>query len=337
MVAIDQKNRAYHTYWLMPYLVPPQATPQAMTSLQGRSGATSEKTAPILASYLYGKDPQELSQEQKDTVTSIITLGTAGIAYGATGDVSGAVNAGEVGKVGVENNNLHPSDFGPMADDMASMFYAEAWKQKQGHSNNSQQSQSINSNLPFLFYVMPEHTTPFLNQNQQSVAKQIKPVMNFNRDAAVVAGYTPYMIGATSVMPTSVKVGSITTVTGYHVTTPKDERTTLGYVSNAVTGGIGGGTLSLAKNTKQAIGIGLGSAYANQVISSKGEDLSLKPSHVVNGIAYGTGRYLGGYNCGDVCQTPIVVAPNTAIGKSSDELYKKYKLSIDEDKKGNNK
>lgn len=61
------------------------------------AGATSEKTAPILSAYLFGKDPQELSQEQKDTITSIITLGTAGIAYGATGDVSGAVNAGEVG------------------------------------------------------------------------------------------------------------------------------------------------------------------------------------------------------------------------------------------------
>ncbi|MDO4895324.1 VENN motif pre-toxin domain-containing protein [Moraxella sp.] len=69
------------------------------------AGATSEKTTPILATYLYGKDPKELSQEQKDTITSIISLGTAGIAYGATGNVSSAVSASEVGKVGVENNN----------------------------------------------------------------------------------------------------------------------------------------------------------------------------------------------------------------------------------------
>lgn len=73
------------------------------------SGATSEYTAPILASYLYGKDTKELTQEQKDTITSIISLGTAGIAYGASdGSVSDAVNAGEVGKVGVENNNNIP-------------------------------------------------------------------------------------------------------------------------------------------------------------------------------------------------------------------------------------
>ena len=288
------------------------------------AGATSEKTAPILASYLYGKDTKELTQEQKDTVTSIITLGTAGIAYGASdGSVSDAVNASEVGKVGVENNNLSPIDFGPIANDLSSMFYAEKWKQEQGNSNVHQQSQSSDSNLPFLFYIMPEHTTPFLNQNQQSAAKQIKPIVQLNRGAATATGYAPYVIGATTVLPASTTIGSTTTVAGYHITTPKDERTTLGYVSNAVTGGVGGVVVTSAKNTKQAIGIGIATAYSNQVISSKGDDLSPKPSHIINGVASGTGKYLGGYHCGDVCQTSIIAVPNTAIGKVSDELYKK--------------
>ena len=62
-------------------------------------GAANEAAAPILSNYLYGtKDPSELNQEQKDTIVSIITLGTASIAYGAMGDVSVAVNASEVGK-----------------------------------------------------------------------------------------------------------------------------------------------------------------------------------------------------------------------------------------------
>ena len=69
------------------------------------SGASSEVAAPALANYLYGtNDPEALSQEQKDTIVSIITLGTASIAYGAMGDVSVAVNASEVGKGAVENN-----------------------------------------------------------------------------------------------------------------------------------------------------------------------------------------------------------------------------------------
>ena len=69
------------------------------------SGATSEAVAPALSDFLFNtKDPKELNQEQKDTITSIITLGTASIAYGAMGDVSVAVSASEVGKGAVENN-----------------------------------------------------------------------------------------------------------------------------------------------------------------------------------------------------------------------------------------
>lgn len=86
----------------------------------------------------------------------------------------------------------------------------------------------------------------------------------------------------------------------------------------AVTGGVGGVAVTSAKNTKQAIGIGVATAYSNQVISSKGDDLSPKPSHIISGVASGTGKYLGGYHCGDVCQTSIIAVPNTAIGKVSD-------------------
>ena len=70
------------------------------------SGATSEAVAPALSDFLFNtKDPSELNQEQKDTITSIITLGTASIACGAMGDVSVAVNASEVGKGSAENND----------------------------------------------------------------------------------------------------------------------------------------------------------------------------------------------------------------------------------------
>ncbi|WP_036388472.1 polymorphic toxin-type HINT domain-containing protein, partial [Moraxella caprae] len=50
------------------------------------------------------------TQEQKDTVTSVITLASTATTYGTTGDVSSAVNAGEVGKVGVEWNSLLGDD-----------------------------------------------------------------------------------------------------------------------------------------------------------------------------------------------------------------------------------
>lgn len=70
--------------------------------------------APILASYLYNtKDPEELTQEQKDTLTSIISLATVSVTHTTTnGDVANVVSASEVGKVGVENNGTVSGNFG---------------------------------------------------------------------------------------------------------------------------------------------------------------------------------------------------------------------------------
>ncbi|MFL1733046.1 VENN motif pre-toxin domain-containing protein [Moraxella oculi] len=70
------------------------------------SGAGSEVAAPALANYLYGtKDPSELSQEQKDTITSILSLTIAAAAYTATdGSTTDAVSGAEIGKVAFEWN-----------------------------------------------------------------------------------------------------------------------------------------------------------------------------------------------------------------------------------------
>nr|WP_254596934.1 VENN motif pre-toxin domain-containing protein [Moraxella bovoculi] len=59
-----------------------------------------------MANYLYGtKDPSELNQEQKDTITSILNLATATAIYTATdGSTTDAVSGAEIGKVGVEWN-----------------------------------------------------------------------------------------------------------------------------------------------------------------------------------------------------------------------------------------
>ena len=70
------------------------------------SGAANEAAAPILSNYLYGtKDPSELNQEQKDTITNILNLATVTTAYTATdGNTTDAVSGAEIGKVGVEWN-----------------------------------------------------------------------------------------------------------------------------------------------------------------------------------------------------------------------------------------
>ena len=74
------------------------------------SAMGAEASAKAVSKYLFGVDkPSELTAEQKQTVSSIVSL--AGIGVGATtGDVANAVNAGEVAKVAVENNTLKKSD-----------------------------------------------------------------------------------------------------------------------------------------------------------------------------------------------------------------------------------
>ena len=75
------------------------------------SAVSSEAAAPTLSKFLFGKDSKELTQDEKDTITNIITLATASTAYAITdGDVANSVSAAEVGKVAVGNNTLKNSD-----------------------------------------------------------------------------------------------------------------------------------------------------------------------------------------------------------------------------------
>ncbi|VEG12946.1 Possible hemagglutinin (DUF637) [Moraxella cuniculi] len=72
------------------------------------SAVGSEAVAPVLSNYLYGKKPNELSQDEKDTITSILSLTTAITTYTTTGgSVADAVNGAEIGRVGVEWNAGH--------------------------------------------------------------------------------------------------------------------------------------------------------------------------------------------------------------------------------------
>ena len=75
--------------------------------LTGGLGASAgEGTAIILSKYIYKVDnPNELTAEQKDTISSIASL--TGVALGATtGNVTDAVNAGETALVAVQDNGL---------------------------------------------------------------------------------------------------------------------------------------------------------------------------------------------------------------------------------------
>ncbi len=76
----------------------------------GNDGLTAglvgaEAAAPLLSSFLYGKEAKDLTAEQKSTISSIV--GLTGTALGATtGDVVSTVQSGQVAQNAVENNFL---------------------------------------------------------------------------------------------------------------------------------------------------------------------------------------------------------------------------------------
>ena len=131
------------------------------------SGATSEAVAPVLSNYLYGtKDPSELNQEQKDTIVSIITLGTASIAYGAMGDVSVAVNTSEVGKGVVENNAVNKSQSGNI---IAFIEFFNNTNTKMGQLVGSDAEKAMLRLNDTNFKLMPSVTPPFNGINDRYI------------------------------------------------------------------------------------------------------------------------------------------------------------------------
>ena len=80
----------------------------------GAAGAAGGEAAHFLASTLYDKSPEKLSEEEKRTVSSLSQV-AAGIAGGSLSDSSdGAIIAAKTAKDSVENNSMaddvHPSD-----------------------------------------------------------------------------------------------------------------------------------------------------------------------------------------------------------------------------------
>ncbi|HCA5285602.1 TPA: hemagglutinin repeat-containing protein [Acinetobacter nosocomialis] len=69
----------------------------------GLSAGGAEAAAPVLSSFLYGKDAKDLTADQKSTISSIV--GLAGSAVGATtGDIGSTVQSGQVAQNAVEDN-----------------------------------------------------------------------------------------------------------------------------------------------------------------------------------------------------------------------------------------
>jgi filamentous hemagglutinin len=71
----------------------------------GLSAGGAEAAAPILAQYLYGKKPSDLTADEKGTISSITGLIASGIGA-STGDIGSTVQSGQVAQNAVENNSI---------------------------------------------------------------------------------------------------------------------------------------------------------------------------------------------------------------------------------------
>ena len=93
----------------------------------GASAGVGEATAPLLSQFLYGKDTNMLTAEQKDTVSSIVSALGAGIGL-TTGNASDAANAAETSKVAAENNDGGPQTYGQSKAELMK----ETWEMNNG-------------------------------------------------------------------------------------------------------------------------------------------------------------------------------------------------------------
>ena len=82
------------------------AAMQGQSALAGAAGAVAGELAGSIAKEMYGKEVADLSESQKQTISSLATI-AAGIAGGLAGDGTAAAVAGaQSGKGVVENNSL---------------------------------------------------------------------------------------------------------------------------------------------------------------------------------------------------------------------------------------
>ncbi|WP_198586683.1 VENN motif pre-toxin domain-containing protein, partial [Escherichia coli] len=86
------------------------AVAQGNNALAGAAGAATGEVVGMIATQMYGKPVSELSETEKQTVSTLATV-AAGLAGGLVGDSGGAAVAGaQSGKTTVENNLLGGSE-----------------------------------------------------------------------------------------------------------------------------------------------------------------------------------------------------------------------------------
>ncbi len=91
------------------------AAAQNKNAMVGATGAATGELVGMMATQLYHKDASQLTEGEKETVSTLATL-AAGLAGGLTGDSTASALAGaQTGKTVVENNLLAPSEYSALS------------------------------------------------------------------------------------------------------------------------------------------------------------------------------------------------------------------------------
>ncbi|WP_325941964.1 VENN motif pre-toxin domain-containing protein [Leclercia adecarboxylata] len=226
------------------------AAMQGQSALAGAAGAVAGELAGSIAKEMYGKEVAELSESQKQTISSLATI-AAGIAGGLAGDGTAAAVAGaQSGKTVVENNSLN------LGNGMASTIAMNAaWNQY-----------AVDNNLT------PEETQAGLDK----LAKGDLPE-GANITKAIVEGYQDgvFMAGAIYLGPTvtvgkgitgAIIGGGANSAFQYISMSPESE---FSYYSAAVAAGAG--YLAPGYNIKGNTLINMGGAFMTDGTSLSGQ------------------------------------------------------------------
>ncbi len=92
---------------------------QGKNALAGAAGAATGEVVGMIATQMYGKPVSELSETEKQTVSTLATV-AAGLAGGLVGDSGAAVAGAQSGKTTVENNYLSSKQIDAWSAEMKS-------------------------------------------------------------------------------------------------------------------------------------------------------------------------------------------------------------------------
>ena len=258
------------------------ASMQGQNALAGAAGAAAGELAGMIALEMYKKPLSELSETEKQTISSLATI-AAGIAGGLAGDSTSSALAGaQGGKTTVENNNLNLGGLGNYGQSASTLGTSMMEAGATAEEINAALSKNAKGDLP-------------------EGANIAKVIVDGYQDGVLIAG-AAYLGPAASVGKAvgGAVIAEIAngTYQWFDLSKPGNENKTWDYWSSGTAAVMGG--LGADRKIWTNVGIAVGGSLFTDGLNTKGQ------------MGSGLGALLGG-GVGDI--TPIILNP--VLGPSS--------------------